>query len=52
MQDEKALWEKVEHLQKELHEIVSKKGMNSPEAVRLIQEFRNKMQEYNNFVKR
>ncbi|WP_371361842.1 hypothetical protein SRRS_31570 [Sporomusa rhizae] len=52
MQDQKALWEKIEQLQTELHEIVSKKGINSPEAIRLIQEFRNKMQEYNDLVKR
>lgn len=46
MQDLKELWAEVEHLQKELHNIISKKGIDSPEAVRVSQAFRNKMKEY------
>ncbi|MDF2572788.1 MAG: hypothetical protein K0R55_4392 [Sporomusa sp.] len=52
MQDNKELWTEVEQLQEVLHETVNKKGITSPEAIRAIQAFRNKMQEYNNFVKR
>lgn len=46
LQDRKELWEEVERLQEELHEISSKKGINSPEAIRASQVFRNKMKEY------
>jgi len=46
MQAYKELWKEVEQLQEELHDVVSKKGVNSPEAIRAIQSFRNKMQEY------
>lgn len=52
MQDKKELWEEVEQLQVILHDTINKKGVSSPEAVRAIQAFRNKMQEYNNLVKR
>lgn len=47
MHEHKELWKEVEQLQEELHEIVSKKGINSPEAIRASQDFRNKMKEYN-----
>ena len=46
MQDHRELWKEVEQLQEELHDVVSKKGVNSPDAIRAIQMFRNKMQEY------
>ncbi|VBB07306.1 spo0e like sporulation regulatory protein [Lucifera butyrica] len=46
MHDQKELWREIEQLQEKLHEIVSKKGINSPEAIRVSQEFRNKMKEY------
>lgn len=39
-------WEEVEYLQRKLSEVVSKKGINSPEAIRASQAFRNKMKEY------
>ena len=47
MHDHKVLWQEVEQLQEILQEVVGKKGINSPEAIRVIQAFRNKMQEYN-----
>lgn len=47
MADKQELWQEVQELQVKLHEIVSKKGINSPEAIRASQEFRNKMDEYN-----
>ncbi|VBB05201.1 spo0e like sporulation regulatory protein [Lucifera butyrica] len=47
MHDRKKLWREIEQLQEKLHEIVSKKGINSPDAMRVSQEFRNKMKEYN-----
>ncbi|XFO65221.1 hypothetical protein SPSIL_013300 [Sporomusa silvacetica DSM 10669] len=50
MDDCKELWKEVEQLQEELHETISKKGVNSPEAIRAIQAFRNKMQEYNDLM--
>lgn len=52
MHDPKELWKEVEQLQELLHETVSKKGIDSPETNRVIHEFRNKMQEYNNLVSR
>ena len=51
MQEQKELWKEVERLQEILHETVSKKGVNSPEAKRAIEAFRNKMEEYNDSVK-
>ena len=42
----KDFWEEVEYLQRKLSEVVSKKGINSPEAIRASQAFRNKMKEY------
>ncbi|WP_165866130.1 aspartyl-phosphate phosphatase Spo0E family protein [Lucifera butyrica] len=41
------MWKEIEQLQEELHKIISKKGINSPDAIRASQEFRNKMREYN-----
>jgi hypothetical protein len=43
---DKELWQEVEQLQEKLHDIVSRKGIKSPEAIRASQEFRNKMDEY------
>jgi hypothetical protein len=40
------LWEEVEYLKRKLSEVVSKKGIDSPEAIRASQTFRNKMKEY------
>lgn len=51
MQKRKESWKEVEQLQEMLHETVSRKGVNSPEAKRAIEAFRNKMQEYNDSVK-
>lgn len=51
MQEQRDLWKEVEQLQQVLNETVSKKGVNSPEAKRAIEAFRNKMQEYNDSVK-
>jgi hypothetical protein len=50
MHDHKELWKEVEQLQEILHETVSKKGINSPEANRASQAFRNKMKEYNDLA--
>jgi hypothetical protein len=50
MCDLKELWKKVEQLQEVMNDVIRKKGVNSPEAIRAIQAFRNKMQEYNNLV--
>lgn len=52
MQDHKELWTEVEQLQEELHEIITKKGINSSEAIRVSHEFRNKMKEYNDLKNR
>ena len=52
MQEHKELWVKVEQLQEELHEIITKRGINSPEAIRVSHEFRNKMKEYNDLNNR
>lgn len=46
MGDHADLWEEVEYLQGKLNEVVTRKGINSPEAIRASQEFRNKMKEY------
>jgi len=51
MHDPKELWKEVELLQEQMHEIISKKGANSPEAIRVIQMYRNKVQEYNAAIK-
>lgn len=51
MQERKELWKEVEQLQEKLREVVSKKGVTSPEAIRTIQAFRNKMLECNNAIK-
>nr|WP_173812562.1 aspartyl-phosphate phosphatase Spo0E family protein [Dendrosporobacter quercicolus]NSL46973.1 aspartyl-phosphate phosphatase Spo0E family protein [Dendrosporobacter quercicolus DSM 1736]SDL71130.1 Spo0E like sporulation regulatory protein [Dendrosporobacter quercicolus] len=40
------IWKEVEKLQLELHDVVSKKGIGSPEAIRVSQDFREKMDEY------
>ena len=48
MYDHKELWKEVEHLQEMLHDIVIRKGINSPEAIRASQAFRDKMNEYSN----
>lgn len=40
------VWKQVEELQNKLHETVTKKGVNSPEAKRVSQLFRAKMDEY------
>ncbi|WP_176215628.1 hypothetical protein [Sporomusa malonica] len=50
MYDPKELWKEVEQLQEILHDVVQKKGAKSPDAVRAIQAFRNKMQEYNDLT--
>ncbi|WP_186451043.1 hypothetical protein [Sporomusa sp. KB1] len=52
MSDPKELWKEVEQLQGILHETIGKKGTNSPDAIRAIQAFRNKMQEYNDLINR
>ncbi|SMD17921.1 hypothetical protein SAMN04488500_1552 [Sporomusa malonica] len=52
MCDLKELWKKVERLQEIMNEAIRNKGVNSPDAIRAIQELRNKMQEYNNLVHR
>lgn len=52
MQDHKELWNEVELLQEELRDVISKKGINSPETIRASQAFRNKMQEYNDLKNR
>lgn len=52
MDDPKELWKEVEQLQEKLNDVVRKKGVNSPEATRAIQAFRNKMQEYSSAIKR
>ncbi|MGI6093349.1 MAG: aspartyl-phosphate phosphatase Spo0E family protein [Veillonellaceae bacterium] len=44
---DKVLWKEVERLQAELRKVASKKGLNSPEAIRVSQAFRNKLKEYN-----
>jgi hypothetical protein len=46
MYDHRDLWKEVQRLQQELREVASRKGINSPEAIRAGQAFRNKMQEY------
>lgn len=46
MNDHKELWEEVECLQEKLSEVVNKKGIYSPETIRISQAFRNKMKEY------
>ncbi len=51
MDDPKGLWKEVEQLQEKLNDVVRKKGVNSPEATRAIQAFRNKMQEYSGSIK-
>ena len=45
-EQQRKIWQEIEHLQEELHKVVSKKGISSPEAVRVSQAFRSKMQEY------
>lgn len=52
MYDPQELWKEVEQLQEIMHETIHKKGSSSPESIRAIQAFRNKMQEYNNLVNR
>jgi hypothetical protein len=52
MENHHDLWKEIERLQEILHDTVSKKGSASPEAIRAIQAFRNKLQEYNDLVKR
>ena len=51
MQEQRKLWKEVEQLQETLHETVSRKGVNSPEAKRAIEAFRNKLEEYNDSAK-
>lgn len=46
MNDHREVWQEIAHLQEKLHDTISKKGVNSPEAIRVSQEFRNKMDEY------
>ena len=46
MYDHRDLWKQVQHLQQELREVASRKGLNSPEAIRASQAFRDKMKEY------
>lgn len=48
----KELWREVEKLQETMNDTIRKKGVTSPEATRVIQAFRNKMREYNDFAKR
>ena len=50
MHDSKGLWKEIEQLQSELHKVVTKKGINSPEAIKASQLFRNKMKEYNDLI--
>lgn len=47
---EEELWQEVEKLQKDIHDIAVRKGINSPEAIRASQDFRNKMDEYNRAI--
>lgn len=42
----KELWEEIEQLRNQLHDIASKKGINSPEAIRASQLLDNKMNEF------
>jgi hypothetical protein len=51
MNNAKDLWREVEQVQEIMHEVISKKGVNSPDAIRAIQVFRSKMQEYNDLIK-
>jgi hypothetical protein len=46
MYNSKDLWKEVELSQEKMHEAISKKGANSPEAKRAILAFRSKMQDY------
>lgn len=52
MENQNDLWKEIERLQEILHDTISKKGSSSPEAIRAIQAFRNKLQEYHALVKR
>lgn len=45
--DLQMLWKEIEQLQEKLHKVISQKGINAPEAIRVSQVFRNKMKEYN-----
>lgn len=47
MDKSKELWKEIEQLQEKLQDVVRKKGVSSPEAIRVSQSFRNKMKEYN-----
>ncbi|SEP30384.1 MULTISPECIES: hypothetical protein [Propionispora] len=46
------LWKEVEQLQEKLHDTISKKGVGSPEAIRVMQAFREKMDEYKRCTKK
>jgi len=46
MYDHRELWQEIAQLQEKLQDTISKKGINSPESIRVSQEFRNKMNEY------
>ncbi|MEN6567185.1 MAG: aspartyl-phosphate phosphatase Spo0E family protein [Veillonellales bacterium] len=52
MYDKRELWKEIERLQEELHDTITQKGINSPEAIRVSHDFRNKMQEYNCLINR
>jgi len=43
----KEVWVEIERLRENLHDITSRKGMKSPEAIRASQRLDNKLNEYN-----
>ena len=50
MCDHREVWKEVQHLQGELRKVASRKGLNSPEAIRVRQEYRNKMKEFSDLM--
>ena len=47
----KELWAEIEQLREKLHDIASRKGMRSPDAIRASQSLDNKLNEYNYLAK-
>lgn len=43
------VWQEVEKLQIKLHETINKKGLKSPESLKAIQAFKDKMNEYKQY---
>ena len=50
MYDHRELWKEVQHLEEELRKAASRKGLNSPEAIRASQAYRNKIQEFSDLM--